>query len=493
MIPAPFVMGLVVLVYPGGTWPAVAQDESPAVVEILIRPSPPPSPALKYQLLPERSRLIPGNAALFYHRAIEKMLEVRLLTPSVRKPGQKSATEDDRVTEWISGPLAAIPLDEARKILHRYGFCLHEIELGAKRESCDWEYDSRTEAFELIITEIQEMRPLARLVALRIRVAVLENQRDEAFHWLQTGLAMGRHVSQGPFLIQALVGTAFVAILTKPMEDLVQAPAMPSLYWALANRPRPFINLSRALESERLLLERELPQLRELDSIPWSVQKGRAFAGELQSKLFRYAGISPEDSTSAENLGGKDWLLKMGVAAMVAQAYPEAKRALIAQGRSAVEVQAMPTVQVAAIHAYQGYQVFRDDIFKWTALPYHQAHKGMSEASTLNAEFQRRPLSKLFTLLVPAIRSACMASARSERQLDAIQCIEAIRIYAAVHHRFPARLEDIAEAPPPIDPMTGNSFEYRLEGDHATLAAPFAPGAPRVSAFAIHYELKLAP
>ena len=249
---------------------------------------------------------------------------------------------------------------------------MHEVELGARRQSCDWEFDSRSEGLELNISEIQEMRTLARMIVVRIRVAILENKLDEAIHWLQTGFAMARHVSQGPILIQSLVGLAFCGQLTKPMEDLIQAPGMPSLYWAMANRPRPFIDLDPALEGERYILEQEFPRLRELDGVAWSLEKSRSFAEELETKFFNLAGWGPRDRS--------DWLPKVGLAALVAQAYPEAKRALIAQGRPAAEVEAMPTLQVAALYTYQSYQAHRDEVAKWSGLPYYQSYKGPDES-----------------------------------------------------------------------------------------------------------------
>ena len=152
----------------------------------------------------------------------------------------------------------------------------------------------------------------------------------------------------------------------------------------------------------------------------------------------------------------------------------------------------MPTLQVAALYTYQSYQAHRDEISKWSGLPYYQTYKGPDEAwRSGNAEIQRRPFLKLFTMLYGAIQSGRIAAARGERQLDALQCIEAIRISAAIHHRLPGRLDEIAEAPVPFDPMTGKPFEYRVDGDTAALTAPFAPGAPRVPPFAIHYELRL--
>jgi hypothetical protein len=470
---------------------ARAQEEPPTVVPIVVRPAAAPVPALAYRILPERSTLVPGNAAIFYHRAIEMILELRRLTPSVRRNNPDDVADDSLVTQWISGPLTAIPLDRARRWLDQNRKALHEAELGARRQSCDWEFDSRAEGFVLVISEIQEMRSLARLVALRARVAVLENRLDDAVAWLQTGFAMARHVSQGPILVQSLVAVHLAAIQTKPLEDLIQAPGMPSLFWALANRPHPLIDLAPALEGERFLLEREFPQLRELDGVPWSVEKARQFADAIQTRMFRYAGRGAWDRSGSGSPGLSDWSLKLGVAALVAQAYPEAKRALIAQGRTSAQVEAMPTVQVAALHTYQSFQAHRDDIFKWAGFPRHQAYKGTEAAwQRCHADMQRRPLLKLFLSLVGSTHWSYLAAARVDRHLDAIACIEAIRIYAKAHPGFPARLEEIAEAPVPLDPLTGLPFEYRVEGERATLSAPYPPGVPHVPGYSIHYELK---
>jgi hypothetical protein len=493
MIRTPFLSAALAFLGLTSAGAARAQDEPPTVVPIVVRPAAAPVPALADRILPERGTLIPGNAAIFYHRAVEKLLELRRGTPPPKAEGRDDFPNEQVIAEWIGGPPSAIPLDRARRWLARSRGVLHECELGARRQSCDWEFDSRTEGFELTLAEIQEMRSLVRLVALRIRVAILEHQPNEALSWLQTGFAMGRHVTQGPSLIQPLVGAACFVILTRPVEDLIQSPGMPSLYWALANRPRPFLDFSPALEGERFLLERELPQLRELDGVPWSVEKARGFADALQSKLFSFAGINGGGTSAWESLGTSDWVLGLGVAAMVAQAYPEAKRALIAQGRTPAQVEAMPATQVAALYTYQTYAQYRDDVYKWAGLPYYQAARGLKQEGTVHlADRQRRPLLKLFTALLPSIRLSCLLAARVDRQLDALQCIEAIRIYAKAHQRLPAGLDEIAEAPVPIDPLTGRAFEYHLDGETATLSAPAPPGAPPIPLYRIHYEMTLA-
>ena len=100
-------------------------------------------------------------------------------------------------------------------------------------------------------------------------------------------------------------------------------------------------------------------------------------------------------------------------------------------------------------------------------------------------------LLKLFTMLIPAVRSSGLALALSERRLDAIQCIEAIRLYTALHGKLPSRLEEITEAPVPFDSATGKPFEYRARGDRATLSASYPPGGVDVPQYKINYELKL--
>jgi hypothetical protein len=100
----------------------------------------------------------------------------------------------------------------------------------------------------------------------------------------------------------------------------------------------------------------------------------------------------------------------------------------------------------------------------------------------------------MFTSLMPAIGNALLANARIERLLDALQCVEAIRMYAAEHDgALPESLDAMTETPVPIDPVTGKPFEYKKVDDAtATLSASYPPGGPNHPAYMINYELKLA-
>jgi len=482
--------------------PAWAQPLPPAPppTVIVIRPELAPVPALKYRIVPERRDLIPGNAAVFYHRAIEMAIGRRHQIQPQNPNQSLQASAEETLQKWLVGPIRDVPRDQAKTMLDAYSNALHEMELGATRQACDWEFEHRLEGVSLLLGDIQEMRALGRLVALRARVALLDGQTDEAIHWLQIGFVMSRHVSQGTSLIQSLVGCAIESSMSRGLEDLIQVPGTPSLYWALASRPRPFIDMTSALEGERTILEREVPALRELETGPWTLEKARRFGDDLRSTLGSWTGItllnSPDTRTSRTAPPRlQDLPSRLALAAMVAKLYPEAKTALLKQGTLASEVEAMPTLQVVAIQTMREYNQFCDDVYKWTNLPYWQSSKGLDDAFERgNARAKNEnPLLALFAMIVPAMNAARLAGVRVDRQLDALQCIEAIRLYAAAHNgALPPSLDAITEAPTPLDPATGKPFDYKVNGDSAALTAPLPSGAPNHWTFLVRYDLKLA-
>ena len=482
---------------------ASAQPQPPPTPPtlIVIRPALPPVPALKYRIVPEGRTLVPGNAAVFYHRAIQMFLTRRQSALAYAQAQKESPPPgDDATSSWVYGPLRDIPRDQARAQVQAYTSVLNEVELGAMRKVCDWEFDLRKEGFSLLIPEIQEMRALGRLVALRARLAVLEGKTDEVVHWLQVGFVMSRHVSQGPTLIQALVGCSINTMMARAFEDLIQAPGTPSLYWALANRPRPFIDLTAPFEGERALFDRELPALRELDSGPWTVDRARRFGTELQIKLGSWVDSELSSSLGRGSLDSsppriEDLPRRLAMVGMVAKVYPDARRALIARGRSAAEVEAMPALQVVLIDIVWDFDRFQDDVYKWTCLPYWQSARVIDETVTRTYTEAKKvnPLLAMFTSLLPALNAARLAAVRVDRQLDAFQCIEAIRLYAAAHDgALPPSLDAISEAPAPLDPATGKPFEYKVDGTTAILTATLPTGAPNHPSYILRYELKLA-
>jgi hypothetical protein len=92
------------------------------------------------------------------------------------------------------------------------------------------------------------------------------------------------------------------------------------------------------------------------------------------------------------------------------------------------------------------------------------------------------------------VSRAVPAAARLDRRVAALRCVEALRLYAAAHGgEPPARLADVHEVPVPADPVTGQPFDYRLEGDRAVLSAPPPPGEVPDARNSLRYELTFKP
>ena len=473
--------------------PAAKPADAP--VEVTLRPASAPVPALKYRLVPERRKLIHGNAAIFYHRAIQMVILDRgqRMATALSDPAQNRKAPDDEISRWTNTPLGDLPHKEIRELLiNRFGNVLNELEQGTLRDTCDWEFDQRTDGIWLLLSDLDESRTLARIVALRAQVAILDGKPDEAMHWIRTGMTLGRHVAQGPLLIQALIGVAIESRMKECLLEMIQSPGTPSLYWALADRPRPLIDPRPAYEGERYTLERELPGMSDIEDHVWSDDEARRFADTLQRKLYTFmGGQGPTAPGTEETLSSFE--RRFRIAAIAARLYPEASRAVIAEGWPEAKIKAMPVLQVACLYTYSEYRKLRDETYKWLHVPYRHSFDKL--ANSLDAIIAGRPENPLLTFFgetAPSLKSARLSFARLEREFDAVQAIEAIRLYSHSHQgALPPSLEAMTEAPVPIDLATGKPFEYKVSGDTATLSGPVLPGAPDHPRFKVHYLLKL--
>src|SRR5438093_644983 len=125
------------------------------------------------------------------------------------------------------------------------------------------------------------------------------------------------------------------------------------------------------------------------------------------------------------------------------------------------------------------YDRFYDEVVKWHNMPPWEAQAGMMKAEALLQEAGKtNPESAwLALMLVPALPKIYQAQARLDRRIAMLQTIEAVRLYAAAHDgKLPAKLADITDVPLPVDPATGQAFEYTLRKDGALLFAPPPPG-----------------
>jgi hypothetical protein len=457
---------------------APAQPPDALTVRLTLRPAAAPIPALKYPLLPEVRDLKPGNAVLLYYRAFAPEWSSTFRLPEVNKV----------IDKWTED-MSRVPPPELRWV--RTSAALKEVDRGARRAYCDWDMYRRLreEGIGLLLPDVQSFRMYMNFLAARARLEMADGDLGQAVYTLQTGLKLGHDVGAAPTLIQSLVGMAITTVMLSEVEELIQTPGSPNLYWSLTQLPTPFIDLRQPLGAERLMLDSFFPELQ----LMRTTAKIRVMSpGEVQVMVDRLARQLQGLGLTPQNYGFE---ARVGLAAMAAEVYPRARSFLRKQGLSEKEAEAMPVLQAAFLYELYNYDRLYDDFRKWAPLPYWQARRGMNEAEiALKRNKAAGPSTgtTLAALLLPAIRKVQFATARTDRRIAALRCVEAVRLHAAAHGgKLPARLDDIREVPVPVDPVSGRAFEYTAQGDRAVLYAPPPPGEAGAEHNALRYELTL--
>jgi hypothetical protein len=443
---------------------ATASQPAPEtkVYKLTIHPAPEPVPALKYHLMPTLIEQKPGNAAPLYDIVANMMTQN--LTDEQR----------DKIDALLAADLGQI----SRQSLQGLPVTVPStLAIAAQRERCDWELPIREQSYDLLLPSLSKYRQTLRSLLLEVRLSVAEGRHDDALRDLQTGFAFAHHM-QGPTLIQDLVSIAMVDLVHGRMLDVMGSPHSPNLYWALAHMPRPFVNLRPAMEFERGSLFVSLPALRDVENARLSEQEWR----ELLARVMEM-GVGNEGSPRPlPNV--------LAPTAFAATHYSQAKKYLLDHGYKAEQVDQMPVIQVVLIPQVQQYRLWTDRMFRWYSMPFPVAYPHLREQDKALRQ-ARGPMDELTFTLLPSLSRAYLYAVSADRQIAALQCIEAIRMYAAGHEgRLPATLEDIKEVPVPVDPVTNGPFDYTMQGNTCVLEAPTPD--PQQERFHARYELTLS-
>jgi hypothetical protein len=206
---------------------ASAAQPTEAVILLSVQPMPAPQPALRYLLLPELKEMTPGNP-------IEGYLKCLL--------------DQDYTAQYETLTKAA----------------LRQADRAARMDKPDWQIllKTKTEGFELLLSDAQKMRSVAAGLKDRFLIEVAEQRLDDALGTAKTMFSMSRHMGEHPTLIGDQVGFAIANQTFGPLEEMLQQSRCPNLYWAFTNLPHPLVSLDRGMEGERLLF---MGEFRDLD------------------------------------------------------------------------------------------------------------------------------------------------------------------------------------------------------------------------------------
>lgn len=477
---------------------ARAEEPSAAVVRTFaVGPAKPPTPALSVRLLATPDEQIPGDAAVFYHRALESLIEIRYREEiqALKVGGAKAALDGPNSSEssamdWLELPADKFPKSEVRTLVGRRSRAIEEARLGTLRETCDWGFRRREEGYSLLLPDIQEMRSLVRWIALKTRLDAEEGRIVEALTGVKVGLGVSRDIGLGDIYIQSLVAVACAYTTLDGLETLIQKPGCPNLYWALAAIPRPLVDMSRPAFGESALIEQEFPMLRRIEGEVWSLETARECGDEFARKLPQDVDGWPRTQSPLTRPAVDDIPAHASQLLTIARDYRRSKRSLLDAGMSADRVESMPMIQVVGLESYRTYRSCRDNVAKWSHLPYWLGAKGWRE---VEVECARPGPGFPFVRLIPGTQSAHVATLRLERRFAALMIVEGVRLYMASHDgALPPSLDHLTESPALPDPFTGKPFNYKLDGDRAVLDGPAPSGSELDPNAALRYEIRRA-
>jgi hypothetical protein len=442
-------------------------------VRLTLPPAREQAPALKFALLPETRQQTPGNAALLYYRAFSpEWLTHR--QPDFRK----------QFNDWLDNPKQK-PKSELRWVLNYRP--LDEVARAARRSYCDWEMTERLrkDGIGMLLPDVQSMREFGSLLSLRARIEMEAGEHEKVHQTLQTGFALSRHVAEGPTLIQSLVGIAIQAIMMRELENWLETPGAPNLYWPLSNLPTPYVDLRKPLQGEKIIIESLFPGVRE------ALIEHKPPAVPLQTMLNALTFVNDSRPGPSDEMSSLPQ--RVGMAVYAAKVYPEARKSLRVQGWKEKDIETMSITQAALLFEVFNYDRVYDDLIKWYGLPFWQARAGMQKVQkTLRPGGVDENIGLVLArLLVPATDKVMVAGVRTDRRIAALRCIEAMRMYAADKGQWPEKLDDITEVPIPPDPFTGKQFRYAVKGNQAILSGPPPTGEQAHQGNAISYQITL--
>jgi hypothetical protein len=442
-------------------------DEAPTetMVRLTVKPQAPPTPALRYQLLPELREMNPGNPIQGY-----------LVCFMEQNHFFFDKTEVENREKWQTMPLK----DLSGKDLHNYGGnALRQADYAARLDTPDWQIllKMRRDGINTLLSDVQWMRFLAAALKVRFRGELADGRFDDALVTAKTMLALSRHLGEHPTFVGDLVGVAVGFQAVGPLEEMVQQPGSPNLYWALTDLRSPFLDLRAGEQGEMVWPDVEFRLLHLDDQAPMSDAQIKAVLDQVRDWMKLQEGGQDPIGVKGDPA---DWVAAQAKDADRIQA---ARKRLIASGSSEEKVKQFPAQQVVLLDEKLEYEIQRDDGMKTLGLPYWEAEKLAAAQNLKRKEY-------LFPLW-PANMKVRQAEARLDQRLALLRCVEALRAFAAENDgKLPAKLEDV-KLPLPVDPVTGKPFPYELNGDTATLRGTPPAGREKDASFNLRYEVTI--
>lgn len=427
--------------------------------ELTVSPASPQPPVLQHRLLPQRSELVKGNAAMLYHRAFSA------LNQTVEASGGPRQFWD-QFEDWSSLPLEELPLERMERDLAPFDQLLQEVQFGARRNYCDWGLSIRENPRDVYsrFAPIERLRLLNSLLSHRVRLRLAQGRLNDALIDLQTIFSLSRHIGDSQLMIGGMIGTSLCSGATVYLFEAVAQEEMPNLYWPITNLPSPIVDPHISLQLEADLAFLMVPEL----ALARTHEGDEAFWNQtLFDLLERWHFTDSIWHFSFENQP-RNWvgepLERAVISAYIFSHVPAVRQILVEQmGYDAAEVERMPGSRVLLLHAGLHLDNYRDETSGLFGLPYPEALRRQKQLDHRRMDDRSDPLNIVNLLHYPITGQYLNYLANVERRVALLRTVEALRDQVATHGVPPESLDEVTRLAVPTDPITGQSFLYHRD------------------------------
>ncbi|AMV23730.1 hypothetical protein VT84_04910 [Gemmata sp. SH-PL17] len=421
--------------------PPIEPKDGKYVVEFTVDAVAPARPALKHRLLPDPRDLQPGNQIQAFYKCFFEQNKLFHAKEST-----------DKQQKWNTAPLKDLVTE--KELVNYGGGAVKQAFYAARLDAVNWEltHQARVEGVELLLPDVQQMRMLTTVMKVRARGEIARGEFGAALQTLQAQFALARTFNEHPTLIGHLVGIALGMVAATELEEFVQQPGAPNLFWALTDLPRPLIDLRKGHEGERRLVGKEYDVLRK------AVQVSEPELTARIKMLDTINGLGDGKSATPSAWCAKQSRDKDAVAAATTR--------LTEAGHKADALAKLSPLQVILMDDFLQYENELDDNMKWTNVPFWRAP----------ADFGTQKHPGAFGTLLPVYKKVTLARVRLEQLVAQLTVVEAVRAHAAENGgQLPTAL-DAVKLPLPIDPISGKLFVYEVKENRATIRGTPPPG-----------------
>lgn len=451
--------------------PLPEAKDGKVTIPLTLSPAPLPKPLSRFYLTPQYKEMQPGNRVATYMKAYMEQATFFSKEPALERD------------KWNEMHLAELPLEAMKKsnsanlgglayrdnreaiVLDENGLVdfapsgrpLSDVDEASRQLTSDWQiwFNIRRDGIGTLLPEVQKMRELASVLKVRMRYEIATKDFEKATYSARTFYGLAQSFETHPTLIASLVGLAVEAICLNALEEMIQQPGCPNLYWSFTEIPAGGLSLRTAIQGEKLLAMTLFGKLLQAeDEIPDADLK------KVLAQLDTYVILSR---------GSKE-LLKASVIfqgwAKDAKRVERARAFLIETGSRADAVKKYSALQAIISADARRYEVDLDDSSRVFDLPNPDAQKLAKEYEAAHAKDGAGILS---AAILPSSSKVRQVHLRLLQRVAYLRVIEAVRLHAQDNAgKLPAQLADI-KLPIPLDPVTLKAFDYSVKDGKATL------------------------